>query len=783
EMLNFVKNLATNEAVQKAMMDQANSLLQRAGVGSTVTTPTTPEQKECSITVITPAKLNEMEKLDRNSGFSCHFDRKADTVHVVLLPKPSVSVWSGSNEMYAKQLAALLDPMVDVTEESSESTRRDRLKTLLTTVSSRESFDWQPVHLASACGFTRALDKICAKDAQVAVSHATRSGLLPLHIAVHWKAVDSVRYLLSKGAALNKGDSNGRTVLHYAAQQEDTRILELLLSSPSLLLSPLDGDGLTPLSLSLLSTRPHPLRRLLEKGAKPGVEGAQPLLFSLVGKTHSPELEESLQYLLRALPTVINEKNAGGQSIFHTRLDKQVLSCLLYLSNPPSFPLDARGRSPLSIAASSGDLDSVLLFLSYNSNPNELDGEGMTPLHRAVMAGDVNISKALLIFGADSNIATKEGKSVENLCTNVAISHALRLMRGQSNEKIVPIGELEAFQLNRALIEISKGGKLHAMSLDGGGIRGLVLIELLSELERAVGQSTLLSSFSWLAGTSTGAILALALSQGKSVAECRKLYIRFKDRVFFGRRPYSEKSLEEFLKAEFGPSATLDSLNNKKRVLVTTCDGTLCPPELKILRSYTAPLGSADLREMGYADPTKTTVWYAARCSSAAPTYFSSVEGKWMDGGLVANNPCGEMLQDLSVESDAREMRGDPPLAVGVVLSLGTGRQKSLKVESVNLEMPSGVFSLFQSIETIKHLKNVFVEQICRADGPVVNRARSWTSGKNGGFFRFSPQFDAEIALDETNNAILIDMMWKTKEYMHTQREYVQVLSQMLQPK
>lgn len=48
-MLNFVKSLATNEAVQKAVMDQANSLLQKAGRGSTVTTPTTPEQKECTV--------------------------------------------------------------------------------------------------------------------------------------------------------------------------------------------------------------------------------------------------------------------------------------------------------------------------------------------------------------------------------------------------------------------------------------------------------------------------------------------------------------------------------------------------------------------------------------------------------------------------------------------------------------------------------------------------------------------------------------------------------------
>lgn len=46
--------------------------------------------------------------------------------------------------------------------------------------------------------------------------------------------------------------------------------------------------------------------------------------------------------------------------------------------------------------------------------------------------------------------------------------------------------ELEAFQLNRALIEISKGGKNHAISLDGGGIRGLVLIEVRGITQRRI---------------------------------------------------------------------------------------------------------------------------------------------------------------------------------------------------------------------------------------------------------------------------------------------------------
>ena len=52
------------------------------------------------------------------------------------------------------------------------------------------------------------------------------------------------------------------------------------------------------------------------------------------------------------------------------------------------------------------------------------------------------------------------------------------------------------------------------LSLDGGGIRGLVLIQLLLAIEKAAGQP-IRSLFDWIAGTSTGGILALAIVHGK----------------------------------------------------------------------------------------------------------------------------------------------------------------------------------------------------------------------------------------------------------------------------
>lgn len=54
---------------------------------------------------------------------------------------------------------------------------------------------------------------------------------------------------------------------------------------------------------------------------------------------------------------------------------------------------------------------------------------------------------------------------------------------------------------------------MQVLCLDGGGIRGLVLIQMLLALEGALGRP-IRECFDWIGGTSTGGILALALVHG-----------------------------------------------------------------------------------------------------------------------------------------------------------------------------------------------------------------------------------------------------------------------------
>lgn len=224
------------------------------------------------------------------------------------------------------------------------------------------------------------------------------------------------------------------------------------------------------------------------------------------------------------------------------------------------------------------------------------------------------------------------------------------------------------------------------LSLDGGGIRGLMTAVILERLETAV--PGWLRKVDLFAGTSTGGIIALGLAKGLTPTDARNLYYNKGTKIFFdtlwddvkdlGRligAEYDNKNLKEELTAVYG-NTRLKQL--PKRVLIPAFDldnEDLDPTK----RSWKAKFfhnfpGNDSDGEMKMVD--------VALYTSAAPTYFPTADG-FIDGGVAANNPSMAAVaqtQDSRAKIDPR-----PSLDELVLLSIGTGNPQH-RVEGKRLD-------------------------------------------------------------------------------------------------
>jgi predicted acylesterase/phospholipase RssA len=204
------------------------------------------------------------------------------------------------------------------------------------------------------------------------------------------------------------------------------------------------------------------------------------------------------------------------------------------------------------------------------------------------------------------------------------------------------------------------------LSIDGGGIRGLIPARVLAEIERRCGKPAA-ELFDVIAGTSTGGILALGLAcpQPKySATDLASLYVEEGESIFPKRlinvrqlydEKYSAEGLERALLATLGDTRLTDA---RTRVLVTAYDIELRAPVF--FRS-----------EQAKQEPGRDFLMRdVARATSAAPTYFEPAHfgeppRALVDGGVFANNPGMCALVDRDTPGRLEDV---------VMVSLGTGQ-------------------------------------------------------------------------------------------------------------
>lgn len=209
--------------------------------------------------------------------------------------------------------------------------------------------------------------------------------------------------------------------------------------------------------------------------------------------------------------------------------------------------------------------------------------------------------------------------------------------------------------------------RVKILSIDGGGIRGIVPALVLAEIERRM-ERPVADVFDLIAGTSTGGILACALAKpdALSAAELVALYEEEGPRIFsrtvwqrihsaegLADEKYDDAGLEQALGRYLGDARLRDTVTD---ILVPSYDTERRRPEF---------FKSTRAREDESRDFPLRAV---ARATSSAPTYFQPAELEdrpLIDGGVFAVNPAMCALAEV--------MRYSPGAEV-VLVSLGTGQ-------------------------------------------------------------------------------------------------------------
>jgi uncharacterized protein len=213
-----------------------------------------------------------------------------------------------------------------------------------------------------------------------------------------------------------------------------------------------------------------------------------------------------------------------------------------------------------------------------------------------------------------------------------------------------------------SLIEVlERNGPRKLLSLDGGGIHGLISLEILARIEDLLraelgrdDRFVLADYFDYIAGTSTGAIIAAGLSIGMKVAEVQVFYTDHAQNMFrkaslFTRHLYKYRAVElkGALQEVFGSETELGSPILKTLLMVMLRNATTDSPWL-ISNNPSAKYNLPDVPGCNLKFP----LWQLIRASTAAPLFFPpevvTFDGRnfvFVDGAVSPyNNPAFQLF-------------------------------------------------------------------------------------------------------------------------------------------
>ncbi|MCH7227941.1 patatin-like phospholipase family protein [Haloferula sp. A504] len=246
-------------------------------------------------------------------------------------------------------------------------------------------------------------------------------------------------------------------------------------------------------------------------------------------------------------------------------------------------------------------------------------------------------------------------------------------------------------------LEAGGTSRKRILTIDGGGIRGVFAIEILVRMEELLREHhrnpelVLADHFDFIAGTSTGAIIATFLSWGDSAVHIREMYAEIGPRMFarpslLKRRKalYSAQALSEFLRGYFseddqGEVPALLGTEKLRTLLMVVMRNADSGSAWPVTNNPRAKFNQRDLPDCNLDIP----LWQLVRASSALPVFFppekvvlGGTEFTFVDGGVTAYaNP--SVIAFLTATLPCYRVGWPCGTDRLRVVSVGTGRAKS----------------------------------------------------------------------------------------------------------
>ena len=310
--------------------------------------------------------------------------------------------------------------------------------------------------------------------------------------------------------------------------------------------------------------------------------------------------------------------------------------------------------------------------------------------------------------------------------------------RDETYDHIVPRRSDSTRQSLRPVMPWPKGKPFRLLSIDGGGILGLLPCLILAEFEsRFLDGGPIGQHFDMITGTSTGGIIAIGLAQGKSAKELSKLYLERGEFIFPGSRlrkwvkkhtqylmhSYDRVRLENELRREFGDA------------LFGSSQTPLCIPSFE--GRFGEPYIFKTPHHPDYKKDRHKPMVTVGLATAAAPATFAALKDggyTFVDGGIWANNSTMVGLVDALTcfDIDQRQVR---------ILSLGCGQDVHR-------------MTWWQRIGGYWHWRSHFASSVMRAQSHNALGQAGLMIGRENLVRLEAPEVEKRIAMDDVRRAI-----------------------------